>query len=580
VTSLSKIFFLTLLGLTSCAPTQLGSWWLARQIGAREAKYSVGIERSIPLTTSDGTKLVADVYQPVKVARSPTILVRIPYSKTLQNTFIATVVGRYWAERGYVVVIQGTRGRYESEGRNEPFMHERQDGIDTLNWIAAQPWYNGRIGTWGGSYFGYTQWVVADRKAPGPSALNIQIASSEFSRMFYHGGAFSLESALNWAVGGRGEEEIEPDIKDLERGFAGFPLIEADDRAVADISFFNDWVNHAPQSDFWRAVDGTERIRNLAAPALLMGGWYDPFLPAQLDDFVRIRREARPEVATQSRLIVGPWAHARTVTLPEGDSAPNYRIESFAPSIPWFDRHLRGVDVAEQSPVRIFVMGENRWRDEQEWPLARTRYTDFYLRGSGHATSADGDGQLMLTAPAPDEPPDRFVYDPRQAVPSAGGMMIGPRAGIALQNHIEARLDVLVYSTPPLDQDAEVTGPVRLILHVATSAPHTDFTAKLVDVFPDGSAYNVSDGILRRGYTSDTPTEITVELWPTSRLFRKGHRIRLEVSSSNFPRFDRNPNTGNVIATETSTLRAQQTIYHDQQRPSRLILPIIPRNEN
>lgn len=162
--------------------------------------------------------------------------------------------------------------------------------------------------------------------------------------MFYHGGAFSLESALNWAVGGRGEEEIEPDLQDLERGFAGMPLIEADDRAVADIPFFNDWVRHLPQSDFWRVVDGTERIRNLVAPALLMAGWYDPFLPAQLDDFVRIKRDARPEIAAASRLIVGPWAHARTVTLPEGDQAANYRIESFAPSIPWFDRHLRAVE--------------------------------------------------------------------------------------------------------------------------------------------------------------------------------------------------------------------------------------------
>lgn len=571
------ITLLALLTFASCAPTQLGSWWLARQIGARPAEYAVRIERAAALTASDGTRLVADIYHPENLHRSPTILVRIPYSKTVKNTLIATVVGRYWAERGYTVVIQGTRGRYQSAGRNEPFKHERQDGIDTLDWIAAQPWYNGRIGTWGGSYFGYTQWVIADRQAPGPSALNVQIASSEFSRMFYHGSAFSLESALNWAVGGRGEEEIEPNLEDLDRGFAGMPLSEADDRAAADIPFFNDWVRHPPQNDFWRAVDGTERTKNLAAPALLMAGWYDPFLPAQLDDFVRIRRDARPEIAASSRLIVGPWAHARAVTLPEGDQAANYRIESFAPSIPWFDRHLRDVETPPEAPVKIFVMGENRWRDEPEWPLRRARHDAFFLRGAGQANSVLGDGQLSLSAPAPDEPPDRFVYDPLRPVPSAGGMMIGPRAGIARQDAIEVRPDVLVYSTAPLDQDTEVTGPVRLILHVATSAPHTDFTAKLIDVFPDGSPYNVSEGILRQAYACDTPTEITIELWPTSRLFRPGHRIRLEVSSSNFPRFDRNPNTGNAIATETSTQRARQTVYHDQLRPSRLVLPIIPR---
>ncbi|HWH78500.1 MAG TPA: CocE/NonD family hydrolase, partial [Candidatus Binatus sp.] len=232
----------------------------------------------------------------------------------------------------------------------------------------------------------------------------------------------------------------------------------------------------------------------------------------------------------------------------------------------------------DQAPVRIFVMVENRWRDEQEWPLTRTRYTEFFLRSQGNANSAAGDGQLLLTPALPDEPPDQFVYDPLQPVPSAGGAMIGPRAGIALQNSIEARLDVLVYTTPVLQEDMEVTGPVRLILHVSTTAAHTDFTGKLVDVFPDGSAYNVSDGIVRQPYHGETSSEISLELWPTSRLFRKGHRLRLEVSSSNFPRFDRNPNTGRAIPTETVTASARQTIHHDSQRPSRLILPLIPRD--
>jgi putative CocE/NonD family hydrolase len=308
-----------------------------------------------------------------------------------------------------------------------------------------------------------------------------------------------------------------------------------------------------------------------------MGGWYDPFLPAQLDDFERIRRSARPDIASASRLIVGPWAHARGLSLPEGAASPNYRIESFASSIPWFDQHLRGGAVAFAAPVRIFVMGENLWRDEEEWPLVRTRYSDFFLRSGGKANGASGDGRLSSTPPTDAEPADEFVYDPLDPVPSAGGAMIGPRAGIVLQNKIEERQDVLVYTAAPLEEDLEVTGQVKLVLHVSTTAAHTDFTAKLVDVFADGSAYNVCDGILRRAYGDEAPGEITLDLWPTSRLFRKGHRIRLEVSSSNFPRFDRNPNTGKPIATETQTQVARQTIYHDLANPSRLILPVIPR---
>ncbi len=562
-----------------CAPSRLGSWWLAKQIGARPAEYSVRIERGVTMTSYDGTLLVADVYQPSDASPHPTILVRIPYTKNFYNTMIATVVGRYWAERGYHVVIQGTRGRYESDGTYDPFKHERRDGIETLRWIAKQPWFNGRLGMWGGSYFGYTQWVLADQSAPGASAFNIQIASSEFYRMFYPGGALSLESALNWAVSSHGKEDIEPDQETLDRGFNGLPLIQADDRAITDIPFFNDWVNHPTRDEYWHAVDGDERVKNLTAPALLMAGWYDPFLPAQLDDFVRIRRDTRPEVAAASRLVVGPWAHARTVILPDGAVQPNYRVESFTPSVPWFDQHLRGTGEALAAPVRIFVMGANVWRDEQEWPLERTQFADFFLDSSGRANSAGGDGRLSLKAPAENTPSDTFIYDPLRPVPSAGGAMIGPRAGIALQNKLEARPDVLVYSTPPLDKDIEATGPVKLILFVATTAPNTDFTAKLVDIFPDGSAYNVSDGILRRGYEGNSPTKITVDLWPTSFVFRKGHRIRLEVSSSNFPRFDRNPNTGRTIATETETIVARQMIHHSSSMPSRLVLPVIPHRE-
>jgi len=551
--------------------------------GIRKPEYKVSVERNVALITSDGVALVSDIFYPKTDEKTPTILVRIPFTKTFMNKLRADAVARFWASRGYTVVIQGSRGRYKSGGKYYPLSHERRDGIETLAWLAKQPWFDGRLGMWGGSAFGYTQWVLADQLNPGPSALMIQISSTNFYGMFYPGGAFSLESALFWAVRSHGEKDKDPSLGDLERGYDGFPLIHADDRAIGDIPFFNDWVNHATRDEYWADIDGQDRARTIQAPVLLMAGWYDPFLPTQISDFIRIRREAISHAAKSSRIIIGPWVHADTITLPNGAKPGDYRKASLAPSIEWFDRHLSSRTPALQvQPVKIYVMGENQWRDEQEWPLARTRYTNFYLHSAGKANGSSGDGLLSLDMPLYSENPDAYIYDPRNPVPSRGGAMLGPRAGIKLQNEIETRKDVLVYSTLPLKKDLEITGTVQLVLHVATSAPNTDFTAKLVNVYPDGKAYNISDGILRRHYlttneSTNRSTEISIDLWPTSILFREGHRIRLEVSSSNYPRYDRNPNTGSPIATETHSIVATQTIFHDPTTPSRLILPIIPR---
>ncbi len=547
--------------------------------GIRKAQYSVAVERAV-LTTSDGVRLVAEIYRPRGAKNAATILVRIPFTWTFKNSIGADLIGRFWASRGYNVVIQGTRGRFKSGGSYTPLLHERRDGIETLQWLARQPWFDGRLGMWGGSAFGHTQWVLADQARPGPAALIIQIASTDFRQMFHPGGAFSLESALFWAARSAGPRDRIPSFEQLERGFDGFPMIEADDRSVGDVPFFNDWASRAEADDYWKAVDGENRARTIKAPVLLMAGWYDPFLPTQLRDFETIRRESQPPASVGSRLIIGPWTHADAVRFPDGSTAGDYRPASLAPSIPWFDHHLLGRPLEDSlaAPVRIYVMGENVWRDEKEWPLARTQYTPFYLRSAGRANTSLGDGRLSFEPPAADEPGDSYVYDPRRPVPSRGGAMLGPRAGIAAQNDVEARKDVLVYSTEPLEQDLEITGPVSAVLHVSTTAPNTDFTVKLVDVHPDSKAYNISDGILRRAYSAQaSPGEITIELWPTSMLFRRGHRVRIEVSSSNYPRYDRNPNTGRDIATETSPVAATQTVYHGASTLSRIILPVIPR---
>ena len=374
---------------------------LPRQ-GVRPAQYAVSAEHNVGLVTSDGIRLRADVYRPIVDGHSATILVRLPYSPSFKNDLGTEVIARFWAERGYNVVVQASRGRHGSGGVFYPLKDERQDGIDTLQWLDRQPWFDGRLGMWGGSAFGYTQWVLADQKNPGPSAYMIQIASSHFYDMFYPGGAFSLESALYWALRSHGTRDVTPSMHELDRGCRGFPLIEADDRSVGDVEFFNDWASHPTVDAYWTMIDGEQRARDLQAPALLMAGWSDPFLPSQLRDFETIRSEANPRVAAASRIIIGPWTHADTLRFPDGSTAGDYRPASIAPSIAWFDQHLLGRpgDPSLAAPVRLFVMGENVWRDEQEWPLARARPTNFFLRGGGHANSLNGAAGWASSRPA------------------------------------------------------------------------------------------------------------------------------------------------------------------------------------
>jgi putative CocE/NonD family hydrolase len=570
---------------------------LASVLDVRRPEYAVRVERSVGMQTSDGVTLRADVFHPVRVTRTPTILVRIPFSKTIANFLFADVVGRFWAERGYTVVIQGTRGRYESDGEHEPLIHEREDGLATLKWLETQPWFDGRLGMWGGSTFGYTQWVIAD-VLPPDAALMIQISSTSFYSMFYPGGAFSLSSALFWALRSHGPEDVWPDADALDRGVNGWPAADADLRAVGKrVPFFQDWIRNpeweasgsAIPTLNWVSIDWKNRPERLNAPTLLMAGWFDPFLPSQLQDFVRIRSGVR-KAAQDVRLVIGPWAHAVTVPLPGNPPNRNYRLESLAPSIPWFDRHLRR-DIREPkawAPVRLYVMGANVWRDEEEWPLARARETSWYLSSNGRANSASGNGRLTLAPPSTDAV-DSFESDPQNPVPTRGGSALGFGAGVENQSDVERRQDVLVYTSDPLERDTEVTGPVAVELFVDASTPSADFTAKLVNVDEDGTPFNVCDGILRWSqlppwrpipeFIPDTagiqPKFIRIELWPTSMLFRRGHRIRLEIAGSNFPRFDRNPNDGGFAFNATRPKVSTQHVAHGANLPSRLILPMV-----
>lgn len=564
---------------------QLAPAVVAHVFHLRPAVYSVSIESDVPLSVEAGVTLLADVYRPQHLERSPTILVRIPYTKNLTNVITANIIGRLWAERGYTAVVQCTRGKGGSGGKYYPLSKDYEDGNATLHWLSRQPWYDGRVAGWGGSAFGHSQWAIADQLSPGFTAMHIYESSTDIYRMFHPGGAFSLYSALTWAVTCHCTDDL-PQWPKPERIAAGadvFPLKNADRRATGvEVDFFNDWVNHSERDGYWRDIDGQERIRTLKAPVLLMAGWYDPFLPSQLDDFKKIGIEASPEISQRSKLVIGPWIHGDEVTFPDGSKPSLFRPATLALSLEWFDRIILGrrfpaqqsniplehanVPHLSAAPIQIFVMGKNVWRAEKEWPLARTKFTDFYLNGR----------QLGVEKPDTDESADHFVYDPRNPVPTAGGTMIGRVPGICKQNTVEARPDVLCYSTQPLNADMELTGPVKAQLYVSSDAPSTDFTAKLVDVHPDGSAYNICDGILRCNLSgAHSVQKIDIELWPTSMVFFKNHKVRLEVSSSNFPRYDRNPNTGRDIASEINPRLARQSVFHSRHYPSRIILPII-----
>ncbi|MCL5998615.1 MAG: CocE/NonD family hydrolase [Chloroflexi bacterium] len=569
------------------------------------------VERDVEARMRDGVTLRADIYRPDTTDALPVLLQRTPYGKAASSVGFALIA----AERGYAVVIQDTRGRWNSDGDGYPFVHELDDGYDTVEWAAHQPWANGQVGMFGGSYVGYTQWAAAATQPPALKTIIPLVTFCDPYDLFYIGGAASLGVAVSWFLGAGAQMAImrAPGSQAEKDRLTAELLAVIDEMAqrktfmhlpVAEVPFIgrqgivtylSDLLDHPTHDDFWgRMVCPHQRVQ---IPALHIGGWYDIFARSTLYDFAAIRKLGGEGARTQQRVVMGPWLHGPLEgfvgEVDFGTQASSMVVLPDELQLRWFDYWLKGIDngIAGEPPVRLFVMGENRWRDEHEWPLARTQYTPYYLHSGGAANTLHGDGTLGPHKPA-DEPVDTYVYDPRHPVQTRGGGLCCSQtalpAGAYDQREIEARPDVLVYTTAPLERDVEVTGPLQVHLWAATSARDTDFTAKLVDVGPCGYARNVQDGIIRaRCRTSMEQTtlvtpgqvyEYTIDLSVTSNLFKAGHRIRLEVSSSNFPRFDRNPNTGHALGQDAELCVAVQTILHDAQHPSHVVLPIIPRS--
>jgi uncharacterized protein len=535
----------------------------------------------VPVAMRDGVQLSTNAYIPSEHGRFPTILVRTPYNKD------ADISANYrsFVDHGYAVVVQDVRGRYASEGAFQPLTQEISDGDDTLNWIARQPWSDGKVGMIGGSYSGITQWKAALSGNPHLKAIFPVVSGWDDYRDRYYstGGAFKLGHRLEWLS----ENLRAPGYRqDFGKFILHLPIRSADVQALGWTSpLWRDVLDHPSYDAFWKAVSTRDHIDRVRVPVFSVGGWYDNFVESDLEAYAALHKRNG-----LNRIVVGPWPHDMSVPFGGVDLGADSRAPVRALQLEWFDQWLKGKDSAllSQPPIKFFVMGANKWREEHEWPPAEAMPVNFYLQSGGKANSLAGDGTLVET-PGHKSPSDTFEFDPAHPVPTRGGSVCcNPKIlpwGPFDQRLVEERNDVLVYTSKPLKQPVEVAGPVKVELWVSTNAKDTDFTAKLVDVFPDGTARNLTDGILRLRYRESLekpvlakPGElyrIEVDAGPAANVFLKSHRIRLEISSSNFPRFDRNPNTGGLVADATRFLKANQIVFHDATHPSALTLMVM-----
>lgn len=561
------------------------------------------IETNVMAPMRDGVRLATGVYRLKGASPCPVLVNRTPYGKDREHDSAEIA---YYVKNGYTVIVQDVRGRYNSEGEYYPFVNETDDGEDCLAWVSRQAWSNGIVGTFGRSYHGATQWLPA-RKSP--FALKTMIAEVTFSDMYegtaYQGGAKVLHD-LSGAVMNiiptdmkrrldKGENITQTAAPNLREVLNTFPMT-AHPLLQGCKGFYLDRLNHPAPGLYWEQMSANADYEGVTVPVMNISGWYDIFLWGTIQNYMNMRKQGGSVSARNNqRLVIGPWSHGdASGVFPDrsfGDDASDTHIGLLDMKRRWYDHWLKGAanGVEADDPVLIFVMGIDQWRSEKNWPLPDTHYRSFYLNSKGKANTLAGDGSLSEVMPTV-ALSDTFTYDPMNPVSTKGGQVLGIAVpGPFDQSAIEQRNDVLVYTTPRLEKAVEVTGPVVLKLYVSSSATDTDFTGKLVDVFPDGRTIILTEGILRARYREDTsaPTlmtpgkvyELNLDLWATSNVFLPGHQIRLEVSSSNFPRFNRNSNSGGDIANEPQEAyqAATNTVYYGPAHPSQLILPIIER---
>jgi uncharacterized protein len=585
---------------------------MAQNRGA-EPKYKVIIEKNLAMRTRDGITLRADVYRPDASGKFPVLVMRTPYDKGQQ---MAMTERDYFPPRGYVLIVQDTRGRFSSEGEFAPFVNEARDGYDTIEWTASLPWSNGKVGAVGQSYLALVQYYAATLGPPHLVAMcPVSGPVTYYENCIYRHGVFELGWMLAYfpfmarntlerkGIYEEYKAQLDSYLSHPELPLSPFsieayrhlPIADWGERLRAGAPYFADCLHQWRDGAFWAATDIRSLARNVTVPMMHTGSWYDAFQFDTLTMYTQMHRDARSDKARRGqRLIMGPWAHLLPYSVPTSrgtgdiDFGPEAQVELLADQERflrhWFEG--REDEILDEPPVKIFVMGDNRWRDEREWPIARTQYTKMYLRGRGRANSLRGDGALKFEAPA-DEPVDQYTYDPDNPVPTRGGTTLGLAPGVFDQRDVEERDDVLVYTGDVLLKDLEVTGPITMKLYASSSARDTDFTAKLVDVRRDSYAQNIAEGIVRARFreSASKPTliapdkvyEYGIDLWATSHVFKAGHRLRLEISSSNFPRYDRNQNTGNDLFIDRELKTARQKVHHSSLYASHIVLPVIAR---
>lgn len=554
---------------------------------AEKHQHEVRSDRDVPVTMRDGTVLRADIYSPKAAGKFPVLLKRTPYNKLEGDGVYTPEFGWLAAQSGYIVVVQDCRGRFHSEGEWYPFRDEGQDGYDTIEWAATLPQSNGSVGMFGDSYFAATAVLAALGNPPHLAAIFVVFPAADYGDGFpYQDGAFVQGLAEAWTssvalntLERRAQKQITNPNLTLPLGsYSVLDPAAIDGKTLAP--YFFDWLRHPSFDAYWRKWSLEEHVASLDIPIYQVAGWYDLFLGGTLKHYGLIRNGAGKDARKNERLLIGPWSHG-PLTRKQGEldfgEAADGDMQKL--TLRWFDSVLKGKKEIANDLVRYFTMGINHWRNSNAWPLPNTNYQRLYLHSSKWANSLTGDGELLPTLPA-FEKPSKYTYDPAHWVPTHGSA-----SGPFDQRTIEKRQDVLVYTTPPFKDDVEVTGPVAAELYASSSAVDTDFTAKLVDVWPTGYAQNLTDGILRTRYRNSSTTpllltrgeiyKIRIDLAATSNMFQRGHRLRLEISSSNFPRYDRNLNTGEGLLRSFRMIAAMNAIYHDHDHPSALIVPII-----
>ncbi|MFQ6109273.1 MAG: CocE/NonD family hydrolase [Candidatus Aminicenantales bacterium] len=571
-------------------------------------EYEILLERNVGIPMRDGVKLATDIYRPKADGRFPVILTRTPYKKEM-----AELQARYYARRGYIFAVQDCRGRFSSPGKWEPFVNEPQDGHDSIEWLASQPWSNGKVGMIGGSYVGWVQWWAA-RERPSHLVTIIPNVSppDPFYNIPYEYGVFFILGSIWWAD--VLESEATADLSGVAMSRIGekkywklltsLPVIDLDKKVLGKKNpYWRKWIEHPTNDAYWERANFLNRLKDVAIPVFHQSGWFDGDGIGSKLNYLRMKSHGHP----YQKLILGPWGHTDRAMRRVGelDFGPQAILDLQREYLRWFDYWLKGSDngITKEPLVSLFVMGTNRWLHDNVYPLSYTRFEKWYLHSSGHANTSKGDGRLSPSPPPQDSPPDKYIYDPGDPTPSPTYYEESEEEEKKVKSLEEkkkeaesyhekiarSRSDILVYRTEPLKKPLTFAGPLSARLFASTSAKDTDWFMRLVWVTKEGKTYTLTEGKIRARFRESTEKpalltpgkiyEYELDLWQTGITIPAGDSLRVEVASASFPLFSRNLNTGGHNEKETRFVKAEQTIFHSKKYPSYILLPVIPEEK-